>query len=187
MQTQSYRFADCEIFGPTSDVAFKALFSHSAALFQDLLSCALCFSSPITSVTYINTKLSPDLDGSKSCRLDVAVQLDDGALVDIEIQASLDPAIKRRSVVYASNLLSSQIEAGKKSPQPDVVSLFLLNYEIFHEVPQEWLHSFELRTPDGRYLQERVFRIDFVELLKGKQEYGKGNSVFSKRIDFFTA
>ena len=187
MQTQSYRFADCEILRPISDVAFKAIFSHSAALLQDLLSCALCFPSPMTSVTYINTELSPDLDGAKSCRLDVAVQLDDGTLVDIEIQASPDPAIKRRSVAYASKLLSSQIEAGKKSPQPDVIALFLLNYEIFKEAPKQWLHSFELRTPDGRYLQERVFRIDFVELLKGKQLHAEGNSVFSKWIIFFTA
>jgi predicted transposase/invertase (TIGR01784 family) len=163
------------------------MFSRSKELVMDLLQSAYRFNPEIESVDYINTELSAERDGAKTCRLDVAVKLADGTVIDVEVQTHQDLGIKKRSISYAAKLLSSQIECGKDDDQPDVMALFLLQHEIFPELPNEWMRSFELRDKCGCFLEERALRIDFMELLKAKSLHAEGNSVFSRWVDFFTA
>jgi hypothetical protein len=73
MEKEGYRFQDCEILRPVCDVAFKATFSKDEEMAMDLITSYVDFGKPVTSLEYINTELSPDLDRGKSCRLDVSM------------------------------------------------------------------------------------------------------------------
>jgi hypothetical protein len=73
MEKEGYRFRDCEILRPVCDVAFKATFSKDEEMAMDLITSYIDFGKPVTTLEYINTELSPDMDGGKSCRLDVSM------------------------------------------------------------------------------------------------------------------
>jgi hypothetical protein len=73
MEKEGYRFQDCEILRPVCDVAFKATFSKDEEMAMDLITSYIDFGKPVTTLEYINTELSPDMDGGKSCRLDVSM------------------------------------------------------------------------------------------------------------------
>ena len=78
----------------------------SKELVMDLLQSAYRFDPEIQSVDYINTELSAERDGAKACRLDVAVKLAAGNVIDLEIQTHQDSSIRKRSIAYAPAVLS---------------------------------------------------------------------------------
>ncbi len=187
MEKEGYRFRDCEILRPVCDVAFKATFSKDEEMAMDLITSYIDFGKPVTTLEYINTELSPDMDGGRSCRLDVSMVLSDNTVVDVEVQTKRDLGIRRRSVAYAAKLLSSQLRTGKGILQPNVLSLFLLDHIMFPKEAGIWHRSYDLRDSLGRPFEKGVFQIDFVELPLAKELHAQGKPLFSKWTEFFTA
>jgi flagellar biosynthesis GTPase FlhF len=144
------------------------------------------FDSPITDLSFLSTEIEPQGHDSKSVRLDVALKLANGTLIDLEMQSSLNAGYLRRSVLYAALLLVTHTKKGashtkrksvgkallrggeEAAVQPNVISLTLLNDRLPHKDPKKFRHSYQLRDGDD-YLDKDCFRIDVIELPKLQQ------------------
>jgi chemotaxis protein histidine kinase CheA len=144
------------------------------------------FESPITDLSFLSTEIEPQGHDAKSVRLDVALKLANGTLIDLEMQSSLNAGYLRRSLLYAALLLVTHTkkgashtrrkavgksvvrEGGEANAQPNVISLTLLNDRLPHKDPKKFRHSYQLRDGDD-YLDKDCFRIDVIELPKLQQ------------------
>ena len=179
-------FPDAEIFRPTWDHAFKAIFLNHRELTLRFVNAFFEFESPITDLSFLSTEIEPQGHDAKSVRLDVALKLANGTLIDLEMQSSLNAGYLRRSVLYAALLLVTHTKKGgshtrrkavgksvvregeEATAQPNVISLTLLNDRLPHKDPQKFRHSYQLRDGDD-YLDKDCFRIDVIELPKLQQ------------------
>jgi hypothetical protein len=179
-------FPDAEIFRPTWDHAFKAIFLNHRELTLRFVNAFFEFESPITDLSFLSTEIEPQGHDAKSVRLDVALKLANGTLIDLEMQSSLNAGYLRRSVLSASLLLVTHTKKGashtrrkavgksvvrvgeKANAQPNVISLTLLNDRLPHKDPKKFRHSYQLRDGDD-YLDKDCFRIDVIELPKLQQ------------------
>ena len=179
-------FPDAEIFRPTWDHAFKAIFLNHRELTLRFVNAFFEFDSPITDLSFLSTEIEPQGHDSKSVRLDVALKLANGTLIDLEMQSSLNAGYLRRSVLYAALLLVTHTKKGashtkrkavgksvvrggeEATVQPNVISLTLLNDRLPHKDPKKFRHSYQLRDGDD-YLDKDCFRIDVIELPKLQQ------------------
>ena len=179
-------FPDAEIFRPTWDHAFKAIFLNHRELTLRFVNAFFEFESPITDLSFLSTEIEPQGHDSKSVRLDVALKLANGTLIDLEMQSSLNAGYLRRSVLYAALLLVTHTKKGashtkrkavgkallrggeEAAAQPNVISLTLLNDRLPHKDPKKFRHSYQLRDGDD-YLDKDCFRIDVIELPKLQQ------------------
>ena len=179
-------FPDAEIFRPTWDHAFKAIFLNHGELTLRFVNAFFEFDSPITDLSFLSTEIEPQGHDSKSVRLDVALKLANGTLIDLEMQSSLNAGYLRRSVLYAALLLVTHTKKGashtkrkavgksvvrggeEATVQPNVISLTLLNDRLPHKDPKKFRHSYQLRDGDD-YLDKDCFRIDVIELPKLQQ------------------
>ena len=179
-------FPDAEIFRPTWDHAFKAIFLNHRELTLRFVNAFFEFESPITDLSFLSTEIEPQGHDSKSVRLDVALKLANGTLIDLEMQSSLNAGYLRRSVLYAALLLVTHTKKGashtkrksvgksfvregeEATVQPNVISLTLLNDRLPHKDPKKFRHSYQLRDGDD-YLDKDCFRIDVIELPKLQQ------------------
>ena len=179
-------FPDAEIFRPTWDHAFKAIFLNHGELTLRFVNAFFEFDSPITDLSFLSTEIEPQGHDSKSVRLDVALKLANGTLIDLEMQSSLNAGYLRRSVLYAALLLVTHTKKGashtkrkavgksvvrggeEATVQPNVISLTLLNDRLPHIDPKKFRHSYQLRDGDD-YLDKDCFRIDVIELPKLQQ------------------
>ena len=179
-------FPDAEIFRPTWDHAFKAIFLNHRELTLKFVNAFFEFDSPITDLSFLSTEIEPQGHDSKSVRLDVALKLANGTLIDLEMQSSLNAGYLRRSVLYAALLLVTHTKKGashtkrksvgksvvrggeEATVQPNVISLTLLNDRLPHKDPKKFRHSYQLRDGDD-YLDKDCFRIDVIELPKLQQ------------------
>ena len=76
------------LLDPKLDVVFKLLFAaeQSRDILISLLSAVLRPTRPIVEVTVLNPELPVGALDDKNIVLDVLVRLDDGSLVDVEMQ-----------------------------------------------------------------------------------------------------
>lgn len=148
------------------------------------------FDSPISDLSFLSTEIEPQGHDSKSVRLDVALRLANGTLIDLEMQSSLKNGHLRRSVLYAALLLVTHTKKGashtkrkavgksiarevsESDAQPNVISLTLLNDRLPHRDPKKFRHTYQLRDGDD-YLDKDCFRIDVIELPKLQEALDK--------------
>jgi len=184
-------FPDADIFRPTWDHAFKAIFLNHQELTLRFVNAFFDFESPITDLSFLSTEIEPQGHDAKSVRLDVALRLGNGTLIDLEMQTSLKAGYLRRSVLYAALLLVTHTKKGashakrhsqEKNPgkpglessshghvaQPNVISLTLLNDLLPHKNQDKFRHSYQLRDGDD-FLDKDCFRIDVIELPRLRQ------------------
>jgi hypothetical protein len=105
-------FPDAEILQPTWDHAFKALFLNHPELTLRFVNDFFEFDCPIIDLTFLTNDIEPKNHAGKSVRLDVALKLANGVLIDLEMQTSFSAGYLRRCVFYNSMLLVSQTKSG---------------------------------------------------------------------------
>jgi hypothetical protein len=70
------------------------------------------FDCPIIDLNFLTNDIEPKNHNGKSVRLDVALKLANGILIDLEMQTSFSAGYLRRCVFYNSMLLVSQTKSG---------------------------------------------------------------------------
>ena len=85
-----------------------------------------------TDLSYSDREFPPQFDDGKECRLDIVAAMDDGALVNLEVQVKSRNDYTERSVYYLTTLHSSQLERGEPytSVRP-TISLHILGFDLF--------------------------------------------------------
>nr|WP_303964277.1 PD-(D/E)XK nuclease family transposase [Succinatimonas hippei] len=68
----------------------------------------------INTLSYLNREIDPITDNGKACRMDLMAQIDDGSIIDIEIQLlnSSSNTIRKRTLYYFSTLYERGIKSG---------------------------------------------------------------------------
>lgn len=85
---------------PTLDIIFKILFARDAAQLIALLTAVLRPPEPITKVQVRNPDVAPAQANDKNIVLDILVELKDGTLLDVEMQAQKRAAFRERTLYY---------------------------------------------------------------------------------------
>jgi len=136
---------------PTLDVVFKMLFArkrgHGALI--GLLNAILKPASKITSVEVQNPHIPKLLIDDKGTILDIHVKLDDGTLLDIEMQMAPHESLAKRALYYASRMYATELGAGDfYSLLRPVIVIFLLAEDLFPARPDEFAVGFSLHQDD---------------------------------------
>ena len=105
-------YPDAQVLKPTWDHAFKSLFLDHKELTLRFIEDFIEFEHPITDLTFLSNDIESKNNNGKSVRLDVALRLADGTLIDLEMQTSAEPGYLRRCVYYNAMLLVSQTKSG---------------------------------------------------------------------------
>jgi predicted transposase/invertase (TIGR01784 family) len=117
---------------PTLDVVFKMLLTRgpeSHELLVSLLTAVMRPRSPFAKVVVRNPELPAADLLDHGVVLDLSAQLEDGTLVDIEMQSDKRPAFRERALFYWARLYGSELERGADyhALRP-VVSVLFLDY-----------------------------------------------------------
>ena len=150
---------------PKLDVVFKILFSRNEDLLISLLTAVLRPEVPIASVTIANYALPKSAVQDKGGTLDVLVRLEDGRLVDVEMQCRSQKGLRKRALFYWARLYGSEGGPGKKHLDwPPCVSIFFLG---FRELPGERFHRiFQVLDVDDHEVFSDALQLHTIELPK---------------------
>ena len=127
---------------PTLDVVFKMLLTRtpqSHELLVSLLTAVIRPRTPFAKVVVQNPELPSGDIADHGVVLDIHAQLEDGTLLDIEMQSDKRPAFRERALFYWARLYGSALERGAEyhALRP-VISVLFLDYR---ELQGERLHS----------------------------------------------
>jgi predicted transposase/invertase (TIGR01784 family) len=153
------------LLSPKLDVNFKRMFAaeQSRDVLISLLTAVLRPAKPIVEVTVINPELPVDMLDDKSIVLDVLVRLDDGSLVDVEMQTESRPGASARALYYWARLASSELHRGEQYVAlRRVVLVLILGYRAFPDAPFHGV--FQVRERQSGVLLSDVLEIHSVEL-----------------------
>ena len=175
---------------PTNDLVFKRLMQNNLDALKSLLTAVLQPKSPIGSITLLPTELQGPHAESKVSRLDLLVRLQDGTLIDIEMQSCREAHFVKRSLYYTAQVLGSALNRGDPYENlPSLAGIYIFDDVVFPMLPE--VHSsFQLRRAvpdDGFYLQPKPLRLDFIELPKISNLKPEQNPLFSAWVQFLAA
>ena len=157
--------AERRTLDPKLDVVFKILFSRNEDLLISLLTAVLQPAVPIASVTIVNYALPKSAVQDKGGTLDVLLRLEDGRLVDVEMQCRSQKGLRKRALLYWARLYGSEGGPGKKHLDwPPCVSIFFLG---FRELPGERFHRiFQVLDVDDHEVFSDALQLHTIELPK---------------------
>jgi len=173
-----------KILNPRNDAVFYMYFvdANNQGLLKNLLEAILKPKSPIETVTLLNPNLDKALISEKGVELDLALELQDGTVIDVELQVRPTEAFRKRILYYWSKLHTTQLKVGNSyAVLPRTVSICFLDYNEFQEAAPDEMHSvFEIRERTRGTLYTEDLELHFIELKKlepwlkshGPQEQG---------------
>ena len=122
---------------PKNDLIFKKIFGTKGneGILKSFLESIL--EIQIESLTVdIGTEILPDFYDGKNSRLDVKAQLNDGTIVNIEVQTNMSGFSDKRSLAYWSKLYLEQFKGGNDYKKANkTICIWILDGEVF-ELPQ---------------------------------------------------
>ena len=114
------------------DYIFKRTFTRDDpnGILRDLLESILKIK--IKNVQVLNSELPKDLLDEKASRLDIRAEIDEEKIIDIEMQVGYQEYIAKRSALYMSKNISTQIKIAQKYEllKPSIV-INILNFNRF--------------------------------------------------------
>ena len=124
----------------------------------------------INTLSYLNREIDPITDNGKACRMDLMAQIDDGSIIDIEIQLlnSSSNTIRKRTLYYFSTLYERGIKSGDDYANlRPCIMVNIVNFKL--EEDEEFLSRYQLR----KYNHDRILNDDidffFIELPKWRK------------------
>lgn len=152
---------------PKKDYIFKRLFSSvgKEKIVKDFLEAIL--EVKIDSVTLgQDTRLLAESIEGKTGILDVKVTLEDGSIVDVEMQNTKNKFIAKRALFYASRMYSSQLpQGGIYQDLNKVIVIFIMDFNLFEDI--ENYHTKWLMTEENNLdMQLDEMELHFIELPK---------------------
>ncbi len=115
-----------------NDYVFKRTFAYKGNedVLIDLLEAIL--ERKIVKVTIKNPEMVSEKENGKKFILDIKAELDDGTIVDIEMQTADEKNIEERSTAYISRMISEQLQAGEKYVKLNkAIFIGILDFEYY--------------------------------------------------------
>jgi len=117
-----------------------------------------------------NKSFIADFLGGKSCVLDVRARLQNGTMVNIEVQLRNQYNIDRRSLFYFSKEYTSELEAGDDYIElPNVISINIIDYDF--PKTKDFHSCFRLREDSERdIILTDALEIHFINMVKYRKQ-----------------
>ena len=106
----------------------------------------------------------PGVFNKKDCILDIIGTTNAGEKVLVEVQQQGDDFFRDRVEYYISRVIENQVHTSEKYELPRIYFLGLLDFELFPEEPQEYIHHVD-ETCHGRTFFPKIQKV-FVEIDK---------------------
>lgn len=173
------------------DYIFKRTFlkDKTKGTLKDFLEAVLDVN--ITKVEIKNSEIPKDYINEKASILDIRAEIDSSKIVDIELQVKNEYNIDKRSTLYMSKNISTQIEIGEdyKSLKPSIV-INVLNFEYYkrnsyHHIAHMKFEKtkkneyVEMGYKEEDYIATNVLEMHFIELPK----YIKKNPEIKSKLE----
>jgi predicted transposase/invertase (TIGR01784 family) len=121
-----------ERLDPRNDVVFKMLFTSSEPALLGILHAVLKPPRPFVGAIVRNPELPKDYLDDKGAYLDVLVTLEDGTIIDVEMQCRRHASFRERALYYWAGVFADQLRSGEPySELKRVVSVLFLDYREF--------------------------------------------------------
>ena len=152
-----------------SDGVFKIVFAEEKdhTLLISLVNAMLNLQGEmaIKSIT-LEMQEFPGVLNKKDCILDIIGTTNAGTRVLVEIQQEGDTLFRDRVEYYISRVIENQVHTSEKYELPQIYFLGLLDFDLFPEEPEEYLHHVD-------------------EMCRGKKFFPKIQKVFVEIEKFF--
>lgn len=174
-----------------NDYVFKRTFAYKGNedVLLDLLEAIL--ERKILKVIVKNPEMVSEKENGKKFILDIKAELDDGTVLDIEMQTTDEKNIEERSTVYPARLISEQLQAGEKYTKLNkAIFIGILDFEYykrnsyrhiarlrFDEIKEDNYVNMGYKDEDG--IASRYIEMHYIELPK----YFKKNPKIKTKLD----
>jgi predicted transposase/invertase (TIGR01784 family) len=174
---------------PSSDFVFANLFGvekHKKALIC-LLNAILKGKPHIKSITLLNPQHKKQRKDGKTTTLDIKAEIDNGTIVDIEIQCERDGNLVNRANFHQARMMKDELNSGESYEScPNIISIWITDY---HETTRnhhthEAVYMFKenhvkgVKVDDIQIASEKT-RIFIIELPKIDLRQATLNDLFS--------
>ena len=115
----------------TNDYIFKRIFAYEGneSILKDLLEAILKIN--IQKIQIKNPEIVPFTKEEKSGLLDIKVKLDNGTIIDIEMQMKNEKNTEERSTMYLGKMISEQLQSGEEyNLLKKSIVIFITNYNF---------------------------------------------------------
>ena len=159
-----------DLLDPKIDIVFKMLFSDedSESMLVRLLNCVVCHEPPIVSAKVLNPKIPLQAHDDKGTILDILAELDDGRLVNVEMQMANRRDTRARALYHWARIFSGQLRRGRRyaySGLKTSYAIFFLNYLEFREMKEALLlHTLHITHAHQAHLILPYLKLHFIEL-----------------------
>ena len=154
-----------KLLDPTLDVIFKLLLVRDQSLLRDMIESVVDLGVPIAHLTVQNPEIPRDAPGDKSVALDIRVRLDDGHLIDLEMQSTTPPGTAARFMYYwARNFVNSLGRGEDYTLLRPCISI--LWFKVPFLKPSRFHSKFVAADLDSREILSPVFELHVLELPK---------------------
>ena len=122
--------------------------------------------SYFTDIIYLDKDEDPETIGSKQTRLDVKGRLNDGTIIELEMQALSDSNMSERSLYYWARMYGRLLKSGEdyKELKP-AISVIILGFEHLKD-EENWYNEYQLLNIESKKALTKDLRIIFLELPK---------------------
>ena len=158
------------LLDPKNDAVFKMLFAKKGNedILMDLISAIIRPSHPIKNLTLLNPEIPKDHLDDKGIMLDIAIELEGGELINIEMQMNSHRHLTHRAYYYSSKLFTSQLPKGSGYGKlRKCISIFLMGDTVFAQAPKDAFHYiFRMREDENQAVIADMIQIQFIEIAK---------------------
>ena len=155
----------------TDDYIFKRVFAYKGneSVLKDFLEAIL--KKEIQKVTIKNPEIIPYEKGEKRGLLDIKAEINDGTMIDVELQMKNEKNTEERATEYMGKMISEQLQVGEdyQNLKKSIV-IFITNYNF---LKRNSYHSV------GRLKFEKTLKEEYVEL-----GYEKEDEIASEYIEY---
>ena len=163
-----------ELLSIKSDIAFKFVFGREKKECKKALIKLLdaILNIDIKEVTYMNPINVKNYQDDKETEFDIKATLDDGSIIDVEIQVEPHANFKRRLVYYGSELMGHSMQSGDSySKLKKCIVISILNFNLIDEKETEEFHNtFVFKEKDRNFMLTDILSIVTLEMTKLKEK-----------------
>ena len=168
-----------------TDFVFNRLFSKKGneSILKDFLESIL--DMKIEKIEIIpEARLERTSRSNKYGVLDLKATLNDGIVVDIEMQVNDNKNIEKRTIFYAGKLMAEQLARGEEYHKiKDIIMINILDYE-FIDLPEYHTEAITVAKKHREYEMIQSIRYHFIELPKFRREHPNLNNKLEQWLTF---
>ena len=121
-----------------------------------------------TNLRFMDREFEPISPDSKLSRLDILAELNNGDIVDIEVQVCRQNYMTERSMYYMTRIFSENLKSGEKYTKlSKVIAINILDFDLLENVPT-WHNTAHFALDDYHTIITDCMEMHFLEIPKLK-------------------